>query len=276
LEFAGEVSRGRDPGLVRQAADMIAGVNKYVPEDLRNQYAAWIRSLYQSRARELGWQPKPGESQEVRLLRIEIVPLVATRGEDAELQKQAQTLAQEWLKNRSGLDSDMVVPVLSAAAWNGSRTYFDQLVTALKETKVQRERLWIAAALGSFRDPALAHAALDLFFASGIDPRELERNLFGAPPETRQLVWDFVRENFDRLNGTLPGARGIPFGATLPLTASGFCDATHREQVSAFFQPRIGSLPGGARNLANTLETVRLCAARAQVVQPAVEAFLRK
>jgi len=194
LELAAVFSRSPDPGIIRQSADMVASVNNFVNKDSGSRYAAWIRSLYQARARELGWRPKTGESQETRLLRIEIVPLVATRGEDAGLQKQSQELAHEWLENRSSLDSDMVVPVLSAAAWTGSRAYFDELISALRETKVQRERLWIAAALGSFRDPALARAALELFFAAGIDPRELQRNLFGAPPETRQIVWDFVRQ----------------------------------------------------------------------------------
>ncbi len=275
LEFADTFSRSPDAGLVRQSADMVASVNNFVPESLRKQYAAWIRSLYQSRARELGWQPKPGESQEIRLLRMEIVPLVATRGEDPELQKQAQQLAHEWLNNRSGIDPDMVAPVLSAAAWNGSRAFFDELVTAIKGTKVRRERLWMIEALPSFRDPGFARAALELFFDKAIDPRELEYNLFGAPPETRQIVWDFVQQNFDKLNSTLPGARGIPFGAILPRSASGFCDTQHREQVTAFFQQRIASLPGGARNLANALESMRLCAARAELVEPAVSAFLR-
>jgi alanyl aminopeptidase len=276
LEFANSFSRSADPGIVRQSADLVESVNDFVPEALRSRYAAWIRSLYGSRAHELGWQPKPGESQETRLLRIEIVPLVATRGEDPKLQMQAQQLAHQWLKDRSVLDADMVAQVLSSAASNGTRTYFDELVTAMKETKVQRERLWIADALRSFRDPSLALAALQLFFEKGIDPRELEYNVFGAPAETRQLVWDFVEHNFDKLNSTLPGARGIPFGAMLPLSASGFCDAGHRDQVAAFFEPRIKSLPGGARNLANTLESIRLCSARAELVQPAVAAFLQK
>jgi alanyl aminopeptidase len=276
LEFAETFSRNPDSGLVRQSAEMIQGVASFVPKDLRSQYAAWIRSLYRSRAHQLGWEPKENESPAIRSLRIEILPLVAMRGDDAQLQAQARNLAHKWLKDRSAINSDMVVPVLSAAAWSGDRTFFDELVTALKETKAVRERLWIADALGSFRDPTLARATLNLLFANDVDPRELQRNLFGAPSETRPIVWSFVEQNFGRLNSRLPGARGIPFGAMLPLSASGFCDAQHREQIAAFFQPRIGSLPGGARNLANTLESIRLCTARAELEKPAISAFLRK
>jgi alanyl aminopeptidase len=275
LDFATAFSRSPDLGVVRQSAGLVESTNDFVPESLRRAYAAWIRSLYQDRARELGWLPKPGESQETSLLRIVVVPLVATRGEDEQLEKEAQRLAREWLKNRSSVNSDMIVPVLSAAAWSGDRAFFDELVSALKNTKVQRERLWIGSALGSFRDPTLARASLELFFDPAIDPRELEYNLFGVPPETRRIVWNFVQQNFDRLNSRLPGARGIPFGAILPRSASGFCDAADQTQVAAFFKPRVAALPGAARNLANTLESIRLCSARADLIRPAVSAFLR-
>ena len=238
LAFTDDVSRGRDRGLVRQSAEMIGSLDNFVDEGLRDKYSAWIRSLYQSRAHELGWQPKRVESIETRLLRIEILPLVATRGADMELQAEARKLAREWLKDRTVLSSDMVEPVLSAAAWNGNRAFFDELVTALKETKVVRERLRIAGAFQAFQNPDLARAALDLFFTNDIDPRELEHNLFDASPETRPIMWSFVQEHFDKLNRRLPGARGIPFGAILPRVAAGFCDAQHREQVSAFFQAR--------------------------------------
>ncbi|MBV9501290.1 MAG: M1 family metallopeptidase [Acidobacteriaceae bacterium] len=276
LAFADRFAHGSDPGLMRQSAMMVSNVSRFVPQNLRERYAAWIRALYQSRALELGWYPKPGESQEIRLLRMQIVPLVATRGEHGGLQTQAEKLARRWLADRTALDPDMVEPVLGAAAWNGNRAYFDELVAAVKQTKIRRERLWMLQSLPDFRAPALARASLDLFFESGIDPREMQYNLLDANEQTRQIVWDFVRQSFDRLNQILPGARGIPFGALLPLSASGFCDASHQEQLSTFFQPRLATLPGGARNLANALEDVRLCAARAEVIQPAVSSFLQR
>ncbi len=276
LTFVSEVSKSSDPGLVRQSATTISGIGDFLTADQSQSYARLIRSLYGARAHQLGWKPQPGESQEVHLLRIQIVPLVATFGGDTELSSQATALAHAWLKDRQGLDPDLVVPVLSVAAWNGDRAFYDLLVSEIKSDKIQRERAWMIGALDSFRDPAITHARLELIFGSGIDPRELQYTLFGAPPETREIVWQFVQQNFDRLNSTLPGARGIPFGALLPLTATGFCDAAHQQQVESFFQPRIASLPGGARNLANAVERIRLCSARAAVIKPALASFLSR
>jgi alanyl aminopeptidase len=276
LTFVSNFSQSSDAGLVRQTADTVSTLSDFVPADLSHKYSGFIRSLYGVRARELGWTPKAGESREVRMLRREIVPLAATYGEDPELSSQALSLGREWLKDHQSLDLDMVEPVLSACAWNGDRAFFDLLVDEIRKDKIQRERALMINALDSFRDPAIARARLDLIFAPGIDARELQYNLFGARAETREMVWEFVQQNFDRLNSVLPGARGIPFGASLPLTATGFCDAAHGQQVESFFQPRIARLPGGSRNLANTLERIRLCSERAAVIKPAIARFLNR
>jgi hypothetical protein len=92
--------------------------------------------------------------------------------------------------------------------------------------------------------------------------------------ETRDFVWDFVQGNFDRLNSKLPGAGGIPFGSSLPFTASRYCDESRRQQVESFFQGRTATLSGGKRNLDNVLERIRLCAVRAEAVRPDLAAFL--
>jgi alanyl aminopeptidase len=276
LRFVSEFSHSSDPGLVRQAAESVRGLSDFIPADLSHNYARLIRSLYGVRAHELGWKPRAGESQAVGLLRIEIVPLTATYGEDTELSSHATLLAHDWLKDHQSLDPDMVAPVLSAAAWNGDRAFFDALVDEIRKDKIQRERAWMITALAFFRDPAITRSRLQLMLGSGIDLRELQSTLVGAPPHARELVWEFVQQNFDVINSTIAGARGIPFGATLPQTAAGFCDGEHEEQVEKFFQPRIAKLPGGARNLANTLERIRLCSARAAVIKPAIASVLDK
>jgi alanyl aminopeptidase len=274
LRFIAEFSHSADPGLVRQAAATFKGLSDFVPDNLRANYARAIHALYGERARELGWQPKPDESQDTRLLRMQIVPLVANDGGDHQLAGDATALANQWLKDRQGLDTDMVEPILSTAAFNGDRTFYDRLVNQLENDKVQRERSMMIGALDSFRQPELTQARLDLILSSKIDPRELQYTLFGAAPDAREIVWEFVQKNFDRLNSTIAGARGIPFGALLPLTASGFCDEASALQVDNFFRPKLPSLPGAERNFNNTLERIHLCIARSAAIKPALVKYL--
>ena len=130
--------------------------------------------------------------------------------------------------------------------------------------------------LGSFRDPDIMRSVLDLVLGGGegLDPRELRGVISSQWRETRATVWDFVKRNFDALNARLPGARGIPYGATLPSAASGFCHEARAAEVESFFLPRIAGLSGAARNLARVLENIRLCSARRTALETSVRQFL--
>ena len=54
-----------------------------VPEKLRPNYERFVRTLYQARARELGWKAKTGEDDNTKQLRRSLLPLVADVGRDA-------------------------------------------------------------------------------------------------------------------------------------------------------------------------------------------------
>jgi hypothetical protein len=269
-------SQAGDRGLMRQTIATVSNLSEVVPVDLTPNYAGLIRSLYGAEAHTLTWRANSDDGMDTRLLRAELLPLVATRGEDSQLQSEAAQLARGWLQTRTGIDPDMVIPVLSAAAWTGNEAYFHALVHAIQQDSIQRQRAWMIASLRAFHSPAIARSALNLLFTSGIDARELQTFFLNPIPENREIVWQFIEQNFDRLNSTFPSARGIPFASILPGAAAGFCDTSHRNQVTVFFEPRVQSLEGGARNLANTLERIDLCAARADVVGPAVREVLER
>src|SRR6185369_5636358 len=95
--------------VVEAALDLAMSPPKHlVPENLMAKYAAFIRANFQSRAHELGWTPKSGESDELRLLRPELLSAVATYGEDQALAKTAIAMADEWLGTRKGIDPGLI------------------------------------------------------------------------------------------------------------------------------------------------------------------------
>jgi alanyl aminopeptidase len=94
-------------------------------------------------------------------------------------------------------------------------------------------------------------------------------------PATRALPFQFVKANFDELIKRAPTEGAFNAVAAFPFTGSAFCDERFRADVEAFFAKRIESLTGGPRNLAQTLESIRLCEARVQSQQSSVADFLR-
>jgi cytosol alanyl aminopeptidase len=265
----------KTPETLGAALGIVGTVGQAATPDLEPAYARFVRDWVGPRARQLGWQPKPGESLETRAIRLAIVPTAAIAGEDAGLGAEAQRLAGALLIDRSAADRDVAPSILAAAARRGDRALFDRMLAALRRTTGQKERTPLIGALGAFPDPRLTQTALDLILhPGGLDPRELRTLTVPQRRETQPAVWEFVRRHFDELNAALPGARGIPFGATLPAAAGAFCEASRAAEVEAFFQPKLATLSGAARNLARTLETIRLCAARRKALAPGARELL--
>jgi alanyl aminopeptidase len=267
--FSGDSSRHIVQATIRIADDIHEHL---VAEDLRPNYARFVSRIYGERASALGWTPMPGDSDETRLLRDALVPFVAREGEEAQLQAEAKRLALRWLDDRSAIAADMAGAVLEIAARNGDRALFDRFRDALKTAKDRRDRQRLFDALGAFRDPALVKEALALFLTGDFDPREADAILFSASQKeaSRQIAWDFVKTNFDAIVGKMPREMtGI-----LPEFGNSFCSEAHRKDVETFFRGRIERLPGGPRNLAQTLEQIDLCNASRAAQEPSVRGFL--
>jgi alanyl aminopeptidase len=171
----------------------------------------------------------------------------------------------------------MVDSVLATAAAFGDRAVFDALVAALAHEKDHKARGAIFHALGRFRDPALAGAAMELLLTGDYDTREAFFPLLFGPlanRETRTLPFEFVKQNLDRLVAKLPREVGGDYAAALPALGEGFCSAAGRTEVDRFFRDRVGQYTGGPRRLAQTLESIDLCAARAAALGPSIAEFL--
>ncbi len=278
LALVPEFSRDPSREIVAAILD-IAGIVKdnATPDDLRPKGAKFIREVFGSRASELGWIAKATDGRDTRLLRAQLVPFVARIGEQPDLASVADRLARKWLTDRSTVDPDMIGSLLQVAAQFGNNDLFDRLhEAALKETD-QHLRQQIIAALGSFRDPEIARRALALTLTKEFDARESFFPLMFDPlayPETRELPFQFIQQNIDKLLTLVPREVGEDFAAIFPFAGGAFCDATHRDQVQTFFADRVKSYTGGPRNLAQVLEEIDLCIAKREALAPELAAFL--
>ncbi len=245
-----------------------------VPEALLPKYRRYISDLFQARAEQLGWKDKPGEDDDSRLLRPAVVGVVAIRAEDPAFILQAKKLAWAWLDDRKAVDNDMLQDVLLTAARHGDRALFDRMHEQAKKETEENVRGTLLAALGAFRDPAILKAAYAIVLTDEFQPRESINVFFATTsfPDTREIGYEFVKQNWDALVAKLP----TDFGAFLPYAAVGFCDSQHRADAEAFFRDRVTKVVGAPRILAQVLESISLCAANKEANEPSVVEFLTK
>jgi alanyl aminopeptidase len=260
-----------------ELAELVKG--RDVPGDLRPKANEFIRQTFGQRARELGWAPAAGETEDRLLLRDKLVRFVAEAGEDPQLISQAQAMAKTWLERRTGIAPSLLGSVLVVAAEHGDPALFNQMLVAVRQEPTSYLREVLYRGMGRFRDPDLARRGLDLLLRPQFDMREAFSPLLFGPlvyPATRNLPFEFVRENLDALLARLPREVGGDFAGSLPLVGNSFCDAAQRDRVKLFFGPKVKNYNGGERTLAQTLEGIDQCIAKSAQLGPEYRAFLSR
>jgi len=256
---------------IADAALQFASVRvSFLPENLRPKYAAYVRETFGARARQLGWLPKPGESTDDRLFRPSLVGFVARDGQDPELIASAKELANKWLDTRATLPADTFGTIFNVAARNGDTALYEKILKAAKAEKDEFFLGTLVGALGAFREPELIARNQQLLLSGAFDLRVSFGLLFGpvSAPETERLALEFTKANYDTIVAKLPKAAGSDYAGYLPQTASFACSADEAAQVQEFFGPRMAKVNGGPRNLAQTIENIKLCEQRKKVQQP--------
>ena len=272
--FAGDPERH----VVQSALDLaLQPVNDEVPQAMMPNFTRFVQKNFQARARQISWLPKPGEGDDIRLLRPSLLRLVSTWGDDRILADEAKTLADRWLKDHSSVDPNLVSSVLNITAFYGDKGYFDRLLASLKETKDRQERERILEAMGRSRDPAAIQAAHNSLLNGNISFIEGERLLFAgrSSRQTRHMSFEFVQAHIDEILAKAPTSGGFDFGSVLPYAGSAFCSASEKAQLKEFFEPRVDKLVGARRNFDQVIESIDICAAQSAQQTPSVEAFLK-
>lgn len=274
LQLAARLAQEADPELIYWGASLAQSMEPYIPEAAELSYARYLRQWFQPMADKLGWDPRPDESVQKRLLRPSILYLAGGPGSDPVTTAEAERRTRMWLRNPRSVSPDTATTALSIAAQHGGRKLFDEFVAALRATQDRDTRSRIVTALASFRDPALARRALDLLLNPGFDPRELQTLLFPRYAPISSVPWLFVQAHFDALSQRLPGARGVPASVLFPYSASLLCDTESQLAVRRFFTERLPKSELATRNTAQVTERIGQCAAKAPAMRQQIAAYL--
>ncbi|NVB79488.1 MAG: M1 family peptidase [Kofleriaceae bacterium] len=222
-------------------------------------------------ARKLGWARARTDSDERHQLRRAFVPAVADK--DPTLAKQAATLADRWLRDRTGVDDEMVDAVLRTAARDGNQARFDKMVEAVKHARDRTEKQRLLRALGYFKDPAIATRALELVSGTELDLRDTLTILYTVAfnRETQKLALAFITQHIDELLGRMRDDEAAGFLGAL---ASGFCTTEQRQAIAELVPPRAAKFSGAEAVVKRGLEQSEQCIKSAERQLPAIKRFL--
>jgi alanyl aminopeptidase len=179
----------------------------------------------------------------------------------------------KWLsgKNAPQLGS-MLRSILQTAAYSGDQAVFDAMVEAAAGSRDSGERHEIFTALGSFSDAGLRQRAFEQVLSGKFDVREASAIFYVAADRTDSApaLLRFLRSHYDALLAKLPEDSR----ASVPRWGRALCSAQDRASFQDFFKTRAAKHPGGARNLAQALESIDICVASRNIQEPGVQRLL--
>lgn len=240
---------------------MAFGRDRVVDDAARARVDALIARTYQPALNRLGLVDRPKDTPRDRERRAALIGLLVDA--NPTLARQLAGAARRWLDTpHDDLAKDALPHALRALVRIEVKdaAAFDALLGRAKREPDPRVRGYILRALASTREPALLDKAIGLVFDEGLRVNEKAVGLWaqGGDPRTAAHTFAAMRERYDAIAGELPE----DWRARFPDVAAGLCSDADADAVSAFFGPKQKTTPGLDRGLAQTVEQIRLCAAR--------------
>jgi alanyl aminopeptidase len=271
----------RDPQVAAIPLEVLTSArDDLVPDVTRERVEHVARQLYRPVARRLGWRPWPGEPVPVRTFRAKVLGFLAFTAHDPAILAEAARRGRAYAGLSDGkfhpgaVDPSLATVALAAAVRMGGAKTFDALLSRLPGLSDGALRRRILSALSATEEPALRERVLQLPLDERLRKNERIEVLFdvAAHLQSRDAAWKAVEHEFDRLVPIVPEAHA----SALISLAGEFCDGEHLDRAQAFFGSRAPAIPAGKRQLAETLEHVRLCIAYRDAQGPSAQRFFAK
>jgi cytosol alanyl aminopeptidase len=261
---------GGDRFTVSDAIAVPVSLDRFVTDDQRPKYEAWLRATFGPAATKLGLTPQANDDVDAEINRGEVIRTVAWFGRDPDLVKQCVELAANW----RDLPAAIRGLVLTIAA-DANPDLHAKLMRDVKSETDRQRREEMYAALSSVRDPKRVEVALELLLDTQLDIRETQWMLLTTQSEaTRKVAERFVRVHKDKLLERLPKDAVTGMVGLMSTLFAGSCDQSLRDETRAYVLANFAKLVGGERVINQSFEAMDQCISSRKLLEPELRAFL--
>jgi aminopeptidase N len=271
LAFAQGLEADRNRAVLENVLAHLNYIGHYLVTDSdRENYRTWLRNFLTPLMKDVGWEPKPGESDEQRTLRTRVFSALGYDARDPEALAEARKIADKAIADPNSVDHELAGAAVPLAALNGGAEYYDKVMTAMKETKSPELYYSYFLTLPQFTDAKLLERTLDFSISPEVRSQDALQLVTGvlSNPAGQQLAWGFIRQHWSELEKA-----GGPFaGAQVVGATSTFCDSGLRDQVTEFFTAH--KVEAAERTYKQSLERINNCVSLKEQQEPQLASWL--
>ena len=273
LAFAQGLQSDGNRAVLEDVLGRLNYIGQYLVSDSdRDAYRGWLRQYLDPPMKEVGYEPKAGESDEQRTLRSRLFGALGLDARDPETLEQARKIADKVLADPASVDRELAGGALGLAALNGDSAFYDRVMTALKEAKSPEEYYMYLFTLPQFGDQKLLQRTLDFAISPDVRSQDALQVITGvmANPAGEKLAWDFVRQHWTEVEKA-----GGPFASAQVVGATSvFCDSGARDQVTEFFSAH--KVAAAERTYKQSIERINNCVDLKSQQEPQLASWLGK
>jgi puromycin-sensitive aminopeptidase len=260
LRLAGALASSgeRDPSVWSVVLGALGLADRVVPEADRPVLQRAVRTLLGPLAAELGWDPRPDDSERTPSLRASVLRTLGTIGADERVRTEAKT--RFAAAPGVPLHPDIESTILDVVAMTGGEAEFESYLARYRNPSTPQEENRYLYALASFDDPQLADRTFDLAMSEvRTQNAPFVIQSLVANRETGPAIWHRVTQEWDAMVAKFPsnimprlldGVRGL---CNPPSLAA---------EVTEFIEGH--PLPAGGKSVEQILERLAVNVAFAQ------------
>jgi aminopeptidase N len=275
MKVADALRGTRDPRVLQQLTDAFRFIgDRLTTADSDPAFRKWVSDYLRPVAAELGWTPRPGESEATQELRNWILTALGETGRDRATLDKASELTKRSLKgDAKAIDVSLMDTVFELAAFRSDPAVYDLVMQAYAKSNDPQEQRRLRGTLAQFRDPKLAIRTLDWALTPAVRSQdagsvisEVLSNL-----DVQRAGWDYYVKNWARFQAKMPNA-STGGGRGGPIVALGFvCDAALRDLAAGALKEH--PAPGTERKVAQAIERSGQCIATRHAQAPNLAAW---
>ena len=251
--------------------------HRCVSEADRTPFQAWVRSLFAGAGAELGWDPKPGESDDRKLQRAAVMRALAVIARDPAVVADARERFHRQFQSQAGhpghVDPNLLDLVVAAAARGADAKLFGDLMERARTELDPAAKRRFLHALAMVEHPELTARAVELSLQDAVQMQDFASYLATllGNRHTRDAAWTLMQSRWDavRKKGDSPMIlrRLVESLGSLP-------DRAHLASIEAFLAAH--PIDGARQATAQTLERLRMDVALRERLMPELSAFLQR
>ena len=244
--------------------------------ELHPKVADLTRELFEPLWTEYGWEPKPGDDDEMKLARASCLWALGRLAGDRAIIQEAAERFDRATADPSSVDPTLVTALARLRAATGDAGQFERLVDLLEHAGTPEARDRYLLALADFPDPALARRYLELSLTDRIRGQDAWKSMRyllaqAAHPPVQAEAWAFMKANWSRLREKTGSV-----GATRMIAGLRHVWRPEwHDNVRSFFNEPANRVASGERVLAQTLEFIQIGIDFRRRQQPHLTAWLK-